>query len=84
MPQIPLQFLQSDLKYELVRLIAEGGMGLVYEGLQHGVDNFRKQVAIKIIREEYSAIKDFRANYYQFICLQVINRFFRLISTSFC
>lgn len=38
-------------------------MGLVYEGLQHGVDNFRKQVAIKIIREEYSAIKDFRANF---------------------
>ena len=60
---IPLKFLQAEVSYELVRLIAEGGMGLVYEGLQQGVEKFRKQVAIKIIREEYSAIKDFRENF---------------------
>ena len=38
-------------------------MGSVYEGLQHGSDGFRKRVAIKVIREEYSAIKAFRNNF---------------------
>ncbi|MBP7483400.1 MAG: serine/threonine protein kinase, partial [Lacunisphaera sp.] len=34
--------------------LAEGGMGLVYEAVQKGTGNFRKAVAIKLIREEYS------------------------------
>lgn len=53
----------DELHYELVRVIAEGGMGLIYEGKQKGVDNFVKQVAIKIIKEEYSTIKEFRDNF---------------------
>ncbi|HCR37365.1 MAG TPA: hypothetical protein DIU37_04360 [Opitutae bacterium] len=51
------------MEYELVRIIAEGGMGIVYEALQKGVDEFQKQVAIKIIREEFSSIKEFRENF---------------------
>lgn len=52
-----------NLKYGLVRKIAEGGMGVVYEAVQHGVEDFAKTVAIKVILEEYSAIKEFRSNF---------------------
>ena len=48
---------------ELVAKIAEGGMGVVYEALQHGIGDFRKVVALKLIREEYSAIKEFQDNF---------------------
>ncbi|MDP0494788.1 MAG: serine/threonine-protein kinase [Verrucomicrobiota bacterium JB024] len=53
----------DNMQYELVRKIAEGGMGMVYEARQHGTDEFRKVVAIKVIREEFSAIDEFRANF---------------------
>ncbi len=55
--------LHNDLHYELVSKIAEGGMGVVYEALQLGVDKFSKTVAIKLIREEFSAIQEFRDNF---------------------
>ncbi|MGF1450406.1 MAG: serine/threonine protein kinase [Opitutales bacterium] len=58
-----LKHIFEELHYELQRLIAEGGMGVVYEGVQCGTDDFRKTVAIKLIREEYSAIKEFRNNF---------------------
>lgn len=48
-----LKHIFNELHYELVRVIAEGGMGVVYEALQNGADQFEKQVAIKLIREEY-------------------------------
>lgn len=38
-------------------------MGLVYEATQRGIGGFRKVVAIKLIREEYSAIEEFRNNF---------------------
>ena len=38
-------------------------MGLVYEAVQHGAGNFKKRVAIKLIREEYSAIEAFQKNF---------------------
>jgi serine/threonine protein kinase len=53
----------TELHYELVRTIAEGGMGIVYEAKQMGSGNFTKRVAIKLIREEYSKIKEFRDNF---------------------
>jgi eukaryotic-like serine/threonine-protein kinase len=55
--------LDTGIRYRLLRKIAEGGMGVVYEGLQEGVDEFSKMVAIKIIREEFSAIREFRDNF---------------------
>ncbi len=58
-----LKHIFDELHYELQRLIAEGGMGVVYEGVQCGIDDFKKTVAIKLIREEYSAIKEFRNNF---------------------
>ncbi len=53
----------NELHYEMTRKIAEGGMGLVYEAQQHGAGNFRKVVAVKLIREEYSAIEEFQNNF---------------------
>lgn len=53
----------AEIGYDLVRKIAEGGMGLVYEGVQCGAGNFRKRVAIKLIKGEYSSIKAFQNNF---------------------
>ena len=53
----------NEVHYELTRKIAEGGMGMVYEATQRGIGGFRKVVAIKLIREEYAAIEEFRNNF---------------------
>jgi serine/threonine-protein kinase len=58
-----LKLILNEIRYELVRKIAEGGMGVVYEALQHGTGNFRKVVAIKLIREEYCSIPEFQKNF---------------------
>ncbi len=58
-----LRHIFNEIDYELVRSIAEGGMGVVYEAHQLGVDDFCKTVAIKLIREEFSAIEEFRNNF---------------------
>src|SRR5688572_12314808 len=47
----------------MTRKIADGGMGVVYEAQQLGSGNFRKVVAVKLIREEYSAIEEFQNNF---------------------
>ena len=53
----------NELHYEMTRKIAEGGMGVVYEAVQLGAGNFRKVVAVKLIREEYSALEQFQQNF---------------------
>lgn len=53
----------NDLTYEMVRTIAEGGMGIVYQADQLGAGQFKKTVAVKLIREEYSAIPEFQKNF---------------------
>ncbi len=55
--------LQGQLAFRLTGFLAEGGMGLVYAAEQVGARRFRKRVAIKIIREEFSRLKAFRANF---------------------
>lgn len=55
--------LNIEVPYEMVRKIADGGMGLVYEARQKGAGGFNKSVAIKLIREEYSAIAEFQKNF---------------------
>src|SRR4051812_12000681 len=47
----------------MTRKLAEGGMGVVYEAQQLGAGNFRKVVAVKLIREEFSAIEEFQKNF---------------------
>jgi len=53
----------NEIRYEMVRKVAEGGMGVVYEAEQLGSGQFRKTVAVKLIREEYSAIEEFQKNF---------------------
>ena len=53
----------GELHYQIIRKVADGGMGIVFEAFQGGADQFKKQVAIKIIKEEYSQIEEFRKNF---------------------
>ena len=46
-------------RYTLVRKIAEGGMGSVYEAVLNGPEGFRKIVAIKTILDKNSADSEF-------------------------
>src|SRR6185369_2666896 len=55
--------IQSDLRYDIVRKIYEGGMGIVYEAEQHGARNFVKRVAIKVVRQSYATQKQFIDNF---------------------
>lgn len=58
-----LKHIFNELHFKIVNTIAEGGMGVVYEAQQMGTGRFSKRVAIKLIREEYSQIDEFRQNF---------------------
>lgn len=58
-----LSSISGELRYEIVRKIYEGGMGIVYEGLQHGARGFVKRVAIKVIREKFARQPEFIENF---------------------
>jgi serine/threonine-protein kinase len=60
---VALFTIQSDFRYEVVRKIFEGGMGIVYEAEQHGARDFAKRIAIKIIRSHYASQKMFIENF---------------------
>jgi len=55
--------IQTDFRYEIVRKIFEGGMGIVYEAEQHGASEFIKRVAMKVIRQHYASQKMFIENF---------------------
>jgi serine/threonine-protein kinase len=55
--------IQSGFRYEIVRKIFEGGMGVVYEAEQHGARDFVKRVAMKVIRQNYASQKQFIDNF---------------------
>lgn len=54
-----MESIVDSYKFRLVRKIAEGGMGAVYEAIQYGTEGFEKIVAIKTIIEDYSADTEF-------------------------
>ncbi len=55
--------IQNELVYEIVRKIADGGMGSVYEAKQLGAQKFVKRVAIKVIRQNYATQESFIQNF---------------------
>ncbi|MEO6183954.1 MAG: serine/threonine-protein kinase [Verrucomicrobiota bacterium] len=55
--------IQNEFRYEIVRKIFEGGMGIVYEAEQLGARNFVKRVALKVIRQNYANQKSFIENF---------------------
>src|SRR4051794_36531776 len=55
--------IQSEFRYEIVRKIFEGGMGIVYEAEQIGARDFKKRVALKVIRHNYASQRMFIENF---------------------
>lgn len=55
--------IQNEFRYEIVRKIFEGGMGIVYEAEQHGTRQFVKRIAIKVVRQNYANQKQFIENF---------------------
>ncbi|MHC4779399.1 MAG: serine/threonine protein kinase [Planctomycetota bacterium] len=51
--------LEDHFKFQLVREIAEGGMGSIFEAQQYGAEGFEKTMAIKTILEEFSSDTEF-------------------------
>jgi eukaryotic-like serine/threonine-protein kinase len=60
---VALFTIQNEFRYEIVRKIFEGGMGVVYEAEQHGAQGFVKRIAIKVIRQNYANQKQFIDNF---------------------
>jgi eukaryotic-like serine/threonine-protein kinase len=46
-------------KYELIELAGEGGMATVWRGLLHGAAGFSRPIAIKRLKPEFRAIKNY-------------------------
>jgi len=55
--------IETQCRYEIVRKIHEGGMGIVYEARQQGARQFVKNVAIKVIRDRFASQKLFIENF---------------------
>jgi serine/threonine protein kinase len=60
---VALFTIQNEFRYEIVRKIFEGGMGVVYEAEQLGARQFQKRVAIKVVRQNYTTQKQFIENF---------------------
>jgi serine/threonine-protein kinase len=60
---VALFTIKSDFRYDIVRKIFEGGMGVVYEAEQHGARQFVKRVAIKVVRQNYANQQQFIENF---------------------
>src|SRR5690349_4850809 len=54
-----VKFISEHKTYTMVRRIAEGGMGAVYEACQYGSEGFQKTVAVKTILESLSTNPEF-------------------------
>jgi serine/threonine-protein kinase len=60
---VALFTIQNEFRYEIVRKIFEGGMGIVYEAEQLGAREFKKRIAMKVIRQHYADQKQFIDNF---------------------
>jgi len=60
---VALFTIQNEFRYDIVRKIFEGGMGIVYEAEQHGTREFMKRIAVKVIRQNYADQKQFIDNF---------------------
>ncbi|MHC4660694.1 MAG: serine/threonine protein kinase [Planctomycetota bacterium] len=54
-----METIKDTNRFRLVRKLAEGGMGAVYEARQLGAEGFEKTVALKTILEEYTQNREF-------------------------
>ena len=58
-----LRVLEGRERYELIHLIAEGGMGTVFKARKIGVAGFEKVVAIKMMRNKFSDSEAYVRNF---------------------
>jgi eukaryotic-like serine/threonine-protein kinase len=63
LPVPELKNIAGEFRYEIVHQIYVGGMGVVYEALQHGARGFAKRVAIKVIRPQLASQPEFIDNF---------------------
>src|SRR6266850_1601422 len=61
--RVALFTIENEFRYEIIRKIFEGGMGIVYEAEQHGAREFIKRIAIKVVRQHYADQKQFIDNF---------------------
>jgi eukaryotic-like serine/threonine-protein kinase len=61
--RVALFTIQNEFRYDIVRKIFEGGMGIVYEAEQDGARGFVKRVAIKVVRQNYADQRQFIENF---------------------
>ena len=62
--RVPSLFtIKSEFRYEILRKLAEGGMGVVYEAEQLGSRGFVKRVAIKVVRQSFADNTQFIENF---------------------
>ncbi len=54
-----LMEIQDSNRFQLVRKIASGGMGTVYEALQLGTEGFKKTMAIKTLIDDVAGDREF-------------------------
>lgn len=54
-----VQEIQEMFHFRFNRLIAEGGMGNIYEATLYGEEGFEKRVVIKLVRSEFTEKSDF-------------------------
>lgn len=54
-----MKVITDTYTFEIIRKLADGGMGSVYEAQQLGSNGFRKTVALKTILPEFSSEKNF-------------------------
>ena len=55
----PSRELKDVNRFRITRAIAEGGMGMVYEAQQMGIEGFEKTVALKVLLEDLSSDNEF-------------------------
>lgn len=55
--------LEQHTYYTLTGCLGEGGMGTVFEAIQHGADGFVKKVVIKLIRNSIAERPEFLQNF---------------------
>jgi eukaryotic-like serine/threonine-protein kinase len=61
--RVALFTIENQFRYEIVRKLYEGGMGIVYEAEQLGTHDFVKRVAIKVVRQNYANQNQFIENF---------------------
>ena len=55
--------IDNQIRYDIVRKIFEGGMGIVYEAEQRRAQEFVKRVAIKVVRQNFASQPQFIENF---------------------